>query len=125
MTTRFYAIAYSTKGCKATDSVTVHVLCDGSQLFIPNSFTPNGDGLNDYFYPRGKGISGIASFRIFSRWGELLFQRENINVNDEQAGWDGTARGQKLSPDVYVYVMDVYCASDEHITMKGDISILR
>lgn len=125
MTTTYYLTAYSAKGCIATDSVTVHVLCDGSQLFIPNTFTPNGDGLNDYFYPRSEGISSIASFSIYNRWGELLFNREAMAVNDEQAGWDGTAKGQKLAPDVYVYVIIASCRSGEQISLKGDVTIMR
>lgn len=124
-TTTFHLTAYSAKGCIATDSVTIHVLCDGSQLFLPNTFSPNGDGLNDYFYPRGKGIPGIVSFRIFSRWGELLYERENIAANDEYAGWNGTGKGKMLAPDVYVYLIVASCGSGEHITLKGDITLMR
>ncbi len=125
MTTTFYLRAYSTKGCEATDSVTIRVLCDGSQLFIPNTFTPNGDGLNDYFFPRGKGIPAIESIRVFSRWGELLFQRENFAANDEYAGWDGTVKGRALPPDVYVYLIVASCGAGEHVTLKGDITLMR
>ncbi len=124
-TTTYYVTAYTTKGCTATDSVTVRVLCDASQLFIPNTFTPNGDGSNDYFFPRGKGIDFVSSFRVYSRWGELLFERNGMAVNDEYAGWNGTFGGQKLAPDVYVYIIEALCDNGEPIMWKGDISLMR
>jgi gliding motility-associated-like protein len=107
------------------DSVRVQVLCDGSQLSIPNTFTPNGDGLNDYFFPNGQGIDRINSFRVYSRWGELLFERNNVAVNDQYAGWNGTFNGRKLNPDVYVYIMEATCDTGEPIKFKGDVTLLR
>ncbi|MBS1615191.1 MAG: PKD domain-containing protein [Bacteroidetes bacterium] len=124
-TTTFYVTGYSSKGCKAMDSVTVRVLCDNSQLFIPNSFTPNGDGLNDYFFPRGKGIDVLKSFRVYNRWGELMFQHDMMPVNDEYAGWNGTYKGQKLNPDVFVYIIEGTCGNGEPMIWKGDITLLR
>lgn len=125
ITTVFHVTAYTTKGCTATDSVTVRVLCDNSQLFIPNTFTPNGDGLNDFFFPRGRGIDIVNSFRVYSRWGELLFERNAMRVNDEFAGWNGTHKGQKLSPDVYVYIIEASCDTGEPIMWKGDVTLMR
>lgn len=125
LTTTFYITAYTAKGCTATDSVTVHVLCDNSMLFIPNTFTPNGDGLNDYFFPRGKGIDIVSAFRVYSRWGELLFSREAMPVNDEFAGWNGTYKGQKLAPDVYVYIIEAKCDNGDPIKWKGDVTLMR
>jgi gliding motility-associated-like protein len=124
-TTTFHLTAYTAKGCTATDSVTVKVLCDKSQLFIPNTFTPNGDGLNDYFFPRGKGINVVNSFRVYSRWGELLFQKDAMPVNDEYAGWNGTYKGQKLAPDVYVYIIEAACDDGNPIMWKGDVTLMR
>jgi gliding motility-associated-like protein len=124
-TTTFYVTGYTSKGCTSIDSVLVRVLCDQSQLFIPNTFTPNGDGLNDYFFPRGRGIDALKSFRVYSRWGELLFQRDLMPVNDEYAGWNGTYQGKKLSPDVYVYIIEGTCAGGEPMIWKGDVTLLR
>jgi gliding motility-associated-like protein len=124
-TTTYYVTAYSNKGCEATDSVTVKVLCHSSQLYIPNTFTPNGDGLNDFFFPRGKGVEIVKSFRVYSRWGELLFERNGMPVNDEYAGWNGTHKGQKLAPDVYVYIIEADCDNGSPIQWKGDVTIVR
>lgn len=124
-TTVYYVTATNIYNCTATDSVTVRLLCDGSQLFIPNTFTPNGDGLNDYFFPRGEGLRLISTFRIFSRWGELLYERKAMAVNDELAGWDGSYKSRKLDPDVYVYWIEAQCDNGEPLQWKGDVTLMR
>jgi gliding motility-associated-like protein len=125
VTTTYKVIAATQYGCKSYDTVTVNVLCDESQLFIPNTFTPNNDGENDIFYPRGAGLKSISSFRIYNRWGEVVFERKGIQLNDASTGWDGTYKGQLLSPDVYVYIIDGVCERGETISWKGDVSIVR
>jgi gliding motility-associated-like protein len=92
---------------------------------VPNTFSPNGDGRNDVFYPMGQGISQIKSFRIFNRWGELVFERANLFANDPTAGWDGTYKGKQLTPDVYVYIMVVLCFNNENIELKGNVTLLK
>lgn len=124
--TTTYVVNVSTDfGCLASDSITIHIYCDESQLFIPNSFTPNNDGQNDVFYPRGNGVSIIKSFRIYNRWGELLFERSSININDESNAWDGSFKGGTPRPDVYVYVINAVCETGEPINVKGDVTIIR
>ena len=112
-------------GCTAKAAITVHVICNDGNLFIPNTFSPNTDGRNDRFYPRGTGISKIKSLKVFNRWGELVFDRENFSANDAQAGWDGTFKGQVLAPDVYIYTCEVVCMNNEVLTFKGDVTLLR
>jgi gliding motility-associated-like protein len=124
-TTVYLVKVYTDKNCVDSDRITIKVLCDKSQVFIPNTFTPNGDGQNDVFYPRGVGLSTVKSFRIFNRWGELVFERQNIALNDESNGWDGKFRGTILPPDVYVYTMDAACDEGDTMTIKGDITIVR
>jgi gliding motility-associated-like protein len=124
-TTTFYIDVTSDHGCRASDSVRVLVYCDNSQIFIPNSFTPNGDGENDVFYPRGKGVKAINSFRIYNRWGQLVYDRNGMSLNDPSMGWNGTYNGDKAHPDVYVYFMDAVCYTGEPIFIKGDVTILK
>jgi gliding motility-associated-like protein len=112
-------------GCTAQDTMTVFITCNNGNIFLPNTFSPNGDGMNDVFYPRGKGISLVKSLRIFNRWGQMIFERDNFPVNDRSAGWDGTYGGQKLSPDAYVYLCEVICENNEVIQLKGDVTLLR
>ncbi len=125
VTTTYHVFVTSDFGCKAADSVTIHIYCDKSQIFIPNSFTPNGDGQNDVFYPRGKGVSIIKSFRIYNRWGQLLFERSDIQINDASNAWDGSYMGGTIRPDVYVYVLDALCETGEPLNLKGDVTIIR
>jgi gliding motility-associated-like protein len=123
--TTYRITALNEFGCKATDSVRVLVLCNGSQLFLPNTFTPNSDGQNDNFYPQGVGIEKLNYFRIYSRWGELLYEKTNMPINDEFAGWNGTHNGAKLNPDVYVYILEARCDTGEPLVLKGDVTLIR
>ena len=88
--------------CEASDTRMINLLCNNESVFVPNTFTPNDDGVNDIFYPRGNGIKSVKHLRVYNRWGQLIFERLNFNTDDRNAGWDGTFKGQKLSPDVYV-----------------------
>ncbi len=124
-TTMFTVFVTSAFGCHASDSVKVTMFCDKDQIFLPNSFTPNNDGKNDVFYPRGAGLSKIKTFRIFNRWGELLFEKLNFDPNDAASGWDGSYLGEKPRPDVYVYLVDAVCESGEPLFVKGDVTIIR
>jgi gliding motility-associated-like protein len=92
---------------------------------MPNTFSPNSDGMNDVYYPRGRGINTIRSMKIFNRWGQLVYSRENFQANDPTAGWDGRFRGAALPPDVFVYVIDLVCDNQTIITLKGDIMLVR
>jgi gliding motility-associated-like protein len=124
-TTTYTALATNAGGCKSKDDVTIFVICNGSNIFIPNTFTPNGDGKNDIFYPRGGGIFTIKTLRIFSRWGEVMYEKNNFAANDASAGWNGTYKGRVLTPDVYVYTIDVLCENNTVLTLKGNVALLQ
>ena len=111
--------------CSVSDTRTIKLLCNNESVFVPNTFTPNGDGANDIFYPRGEGIKVVRYLRIFNRWGQLVFERLNFATNDRHAGWDGRFKGQLLDPDVFVYSMAIVCDNDEMIEVKGSVMIVR
>ena len=124
--TTTYEVVVSNPGkCKASDQVTVYVICNGANIFIPNTFSPNADGMNDKFYPRGTGLFNVKTMRIFNRWGEMVYERSNFNANDANAGWDGRFKGQLLNPDVYVYIIEVKCDNDATLNYKGNITLIR
>lgn len=112
-------------GCRARDKISVFVLCNNANVFVPNTFSPNGDGANDIFYPRGSGVFKIKTFRIFNRWGEIVFERANFNANTASAGWDGTYKGKQLSSDVFVYTLEVVCDNNTSLVFKGNIALVR
>jgi gliding motility-associated-like protein len=123
--TTYVVTVTSEFGCTASDDVRVIVRCDGTQVWMPNTFTPNADGQNDFFYPHGKGLSQVTRFRIYDRWGELIYDRMNMPVNDRNNGWDGTYKNQALKPDVYVWILNATCTNGEPLELKGDISLIR
>jgi len=124
-TTTYKVVVKNKGGCKATDELTVNVLCNGANMFVPNTFSPNQDGVNDLFYPRGSGIFTIKRFKVFSRWGEVIFEQNNFNANDPSKGWDGTFKGKKLDPDVFIYTVDVMCDNYTVLSFKGNVALIK
>ncbi len=112
-------------GCVSKDDVTVVVICDNSNVYVPNSFSPNGDGANDQFYPRGTGVFNIKSFKIFNRWGQIVYSKSNVNANVASDGWDGTMNGVKLTSDVYVYCIEVVCQNSVVLPIIGNVTLIR
>ncbi len=112
-------------GCTAEDKVSIIVVCNGGNVFMPNTFSPNGDGANDVFYPRGSGLFKIKNLRIFNRWGEVVFEKNSFNANDVSAGWDGTFKGVKLNPEVFVYTIDIICDNNSILNYKGNVALIQ
>jgi gliding motility-associated-like protein len=112
-------------GCTASDTINIKVFCESAQVFIPNIFTPDGDGVNDILMVRGTGINSVKSFRIFNRWGEIVFEKSNFRVNEKSNGWDGTVRGAKAPTDVYVYTCEVVCENGNSFVYKGNVAIIK
>ena len=90
------------------------------ELFIPNIFSPNGDGSNDMFYVRGAGFSEFQLI-IYNRWGEKVFETE-----DNSKGWDGTFNEKFVNPGVFVYyIFAKYALDDTEVTKKGNITLIK
>ncbi|WP_207492411.1 PKD domain-containing protein [Aridibaculum aurantiacum] len=121
-----YSVLASNDGrCIARDQVVVKLICDNANIYVPNTFSPNGDGMNDVFYPRGTGLYTIKSMRIFNRWGQMLFEKVNISANNASQGWDGKFNGQQVQTDVYVYVIEAICDNNTIVPIKGNVTLLR
>jgi len=121
----FYQVSFGDdNGCRNIGSILVQVVCQNSNLFIPNTFSPNGDGSNDRFYPRGVGLDRVKVMRIFNRWGEVVFEKRDFAVNDANAGWDGKFKGKGPQADVYVYQAEVFCINGELIKVNGNIALI-
>jgi gliding motility-associated-like protein len=112
-------------GCVSTASIDVFVSCNSNNYFIPNTFSPNGDGMNDRFYVRGTGINRIQTMRIFNRWGQMVFEKRFANPNNAADGWDGTFKGKPADADTYIYMIDIICENAQIITYKGDVTLIR
>ena len=124
-TTTYTVTATDETGCTATDALTVTVI-KYRPIYIPNVFSPNADGINDFFTAYGNvAASEIALFRVFDRWGSLIFETQNIALGIEQLGWDGRYRGKELLPDVFAFYMEIIFIDGEKILYKGDIQIVK
>ncbi len=123
--TNYTISVVDSNGCKNQDEVKVTVLCQGATVFLPNTFSPNGDGVNDIFYVRGQGIDRVKSLRIFNRWGEVVFEQRDFPVNNPQNGWNGRYKGNKVSPDVYIYQVEVFCSNGEPIQFAGNVALIQ
>ena len=124
--TQFFLTVTDDNGCTARDLVTIFVR-KKEGIYVPNIFSPNGDGDNDRFYifTDGETITTINTFRIFDRWGALVFEKTDILPDDPEVGWDGTHRGQTLNPAVFVWFAEVLLQSGEVAILKGDVTLIR
>lgn len=94
--------------------------------YVPNVFSPDGDGLNDVFFVQtNEEIRSVSAMRVFDRWGDVLFERFDALPNDPSAGWDGTFHGQPMNPDVFVYWIEVVTVKDVKMILAGDVTIVR
>lgn len=120
-TTTYRVRVTDNNGCsnEALVTITLFSECVPPYIFVPNAFTPNGDGLNDRLLVLGNTIDELY-FAIYDRWGELVFETDNQLI-----GWDGTFRGRELSPDAYGYYLEARCFNGETYTAKGNITLIR
>ena len=119
-----YVVSVTTdKNCTASDSLNVTISC-GKTYYIPTGFTPNGDGLNDYFYVLGGG-GNVKLIQVYNRWGDLVFERKNIAVNDRNNGWDGRIKGNQAPAATYIYTAIVECIDGTVYEYKGSVMLMR
>ncbi len=103
--------------CRASDTVCVQVIQDYA-IYIPNSFTPNGDGINDVFLPVGYGLTEIR-LSIYNGWGDRLF-----TSNKDNTGWDGTSKNKPCEQGVYVYQLEANTATGTSLMRTGHVVLL-
>ncbi|MEO7089000.1 MAG: gliding motility-associated C-terminal domain-containing protein, partial [Bacteroidia bacterium] len=115
-TTTYYVTVSNAFGCSATDTVTIYVQ---PTLYIPNAFTPNGDGVNDVFAPKFFGIKTLQVY-IYNRWGELIYQWNTLN-----GFWDGKMNGRTVQEDVYVYLLEAVTDRNVSIKRTGTVTVVR
>jgi gliding motility-associated-like protein len=120
--TSTYEVTITQGSCSTKTSVTIYTrefICGDVYIYVPNAFSPNGDNINDVLFVRGENLLEI-NLKIFDRWGELVFETQ-----DQSVGWDGTFKGEKLDPDVYVYHLTVTCVGQTENLIKGNITLMR
>lgn len=108
--------------CVKSSEVTVTVVeavCGDPFIYVPNAFTPNGDGENDLLFVRGTNIASLKFF-VYDRWGELVFE-----TDDQSRGWDGTHKGRMAGPAVFVYHLEVDCGDGQTFSTQGNVTLIR
>ncbi|MEP7373312.1 MAG: gliding motility-associated C-terminal domain-containing protein [Chitinophagaceae bacterium] len=117
-TTAYTATNSLPNGCQVSDKFTVVVLTD-AVVMTPNAFTPNGDGLNDYFGPVGK-VPETFRLQIFNRNGEVVFKSSSINQK-----WDGVYKGVRQPPSVFIYMIEYKDLQNKPHQQKGTLTLIR
>jgi len=124
-TSLYSVFASDTSGCNTTTEILITV-DKPRRVFIPNAFSPNGDGTNDRFFVNSSTeVELITKFTIFDRWGEIVFNVDNTQPNDPRSGWDGIFLNNALNPGVFVYVIEVLFVDGERKLYSGDVTLIR
>ncbi len=116
---RYRVDIQSEVGCRGSDDILVWVV-NQAALFVPTAFTPNGDGMNDILAPIAIGYRNFNFFRIFNRFGELVYSTEDIG-----RGWDGTWKGRTADVGVYYWVLSSINRFGQEEMQKGDVTLIR
>ncbi len=113
-----YTLFASNEGCSVSATIEITVIKGLASL--PNAFSPNRDGHNDIFHVLYSCGFNLDDFRIYNRWGELIFETQDID-----AGWDGRYNGTDATVGVYVYALSGHKDNGEKVFMKGNVTLLR
>jgi gliding motility-associated-like protein len=116
---RFIVSGTTPAGCQGSDDILVKVY-KGPDIYVPSAFTPNNDGLNDLLRPIPVGIKDFKFFRVFNRWGQLVFATQ-----DPQRGWDGKINGASQGTGTFVWMAEAIDYKGNLVTRKGVVSIVR
>ena len=120
-----YTLTVSSKDNCATIIQIYVTVSKERYVFIPNVFSPNADGLNDFFMIfGGQTVANVDLLQIYSRWGELLYETNDLVLNDEQKGWDGYHQGQKMNPGVFVWLAQITFIDGEQLVYSGDVHLV-
>ena len=124
-TTEYIATVVDSNGCRATDSVNVYV--DRTRgVYIPNAFSPNGDGYNDRITVfSSRNVRRVVRFLIFDRGGDQVFERKEFPTNDLSLGWDGFHRGRLMNSQTLAYFAEVEYEDGEVVLFEGSIHLVR
>ena len=117
--TYFTVLVTDSIGCTGTDDIFIKVY-EGPTYYLPNAFTPNGDGRNDVFFPTPVGIRSTDYFRVFNRYGQLMYQ-----TKEYMQGWNGTIKGKPAASGTYVWMIKGIDKNGTVIEMKGTVILVR
>jgi gliding motility-associated-like protein len=117
-TLKYRVIAYNQKDNSVVSQSNIAEIAPAVTLYMANTFTPNGDGLNDQFGAVGRGIK-TYSLKVYNRWGEVVFETDDIN-----AKWDGRYKGELVPSGVFVYQVEALGITGGAIYKHGSVTVL-
>ncbi len=123
--TSYAVVAENLAGCIARDAVNISVLKDRN-IYIPTAFSPDGDGMNDFFaIYSDQSVETIEVFRVYNRWGALVYEARDMLPNAEPEGWDGSFKGEKVDEGVYIFYAEIVFTDGWREIYNGDVTLLR
>ena len=123
-TQEFIATGYYGDGCTVSASI-ILMEQTSTEIFYPNIFKPNNDGVNDIFFLQSESDYTVNQLSIFDRWGNAVWLNENFETNDPNQGWDGRFNGAKVDMGVYVFYGEVEIPGEGIRLLEGSITIVR
>jgi len=121
----YLAVVTDTQGCVTYDTLRISVQVCESYIQVPQAFSPNGDGVNDFFTLFEKNIADYQ-LRIYNRWGELVYDTRDMNeLNNLSKGWDGTFKGKLQNTGTFVYYLTARDLSGRSFEKKGNLTLIR
>ncbi len=124
--TGYYAVTVTNEyGCASNDSIFIDIKPDAN-VFVPNAFSPNNDGINDYLQVFADSyVEQVNKFVVYNRWGGSMFVEENFQPNSDLVRWDGTINSRPAPDGVYVYLVEVMLRNNKIKQYTGSVQILR
>ena len=117
--------AYDERGCYSEDAIS-YLVVRKRDVYVPNVFSPNGDGLNDIFTLfTDSDVKEITLLEIYTRWGDLVFRKKNYQPNVPTEGWDGKFAGEEVNPGVYVYRIEILYGDGLMDQLAGDVTVIK
>lgn len=117
---KYRVLVTTGEGCSATDEIKIRIFKSGPEIYVPSAFTPNADGRNDVLRPFPVGMKSLNYFRIYNRWGQLIF-----STKEQGKGWDGNFNGKPQSSGTYVYSAEAEDYMGVKVVRKGTIVLIR
>jgi gliding motility-associated-like protein len=117
---RYQVVVSDEAGCSDTAYVQVRIFKTEPRIFVPSAFTPNGDNNNDVFRPIAAGMKQMEYFRVFNRWGQLVF-----STTENGKGWDGRINGQEQASGTYVWLVKGIDYTGKEFSAKGTVTLIR
>lgn len=122
VTTTYTVTITNALGCTVSATITIYVKsmkCNLDDVFVPNTFTPNGDGHNDVLYVRSNSVAELY-FAVYNRWGQLVFETDDIHK-----GWDGVYNDMKADPAVFAWYLTAKCYNGSELKKQGNTTLIR